>query len=789
MTNKTQTRAIQAHKHTCIRPLASSLISSVFLLASGATSAEEALPLQLASADTVEVIGQKAAGFKADKLSSDKFTQPLLDTPQTLVVVKKELFEQQAATTLSETLRNTPGITLLMGENGNTATGDSIFMRGFDTQGSIFVDGIRDLGTLSRDTYNTEQVEIAKGPAGVDNGRGAASGYVNLSSKMASLKDSSSANLTAGDGSFKRASLDVNQSLAIDNAALRVNLMRQDSGIAGRDAVENNLGGIATSLGLGLGTDTRSYINLLHNQQRGIPDGGVPTFGLDGYYSSVYAAAFPNNSGPALTPVDASHFYGSLSDHNTVDATMATLRIEHDVSPNLSLRNSTRFGRSSQDLELTGVNTLVIPDKTDMASWQVLRTRQGKQQTNQILTNQTNLNAKLMTFGVQHELAAGVEVIGEQQLTRNLVVPWSSPTATTHLPQTNANLFNPDTGDSFQPLVSDGTQIRGETTTAALYALDTISLNSQWQLSAGLRAERFYTTTDQIIRQVEAKPQTIPVGTLLGRQAELADSLLSWKLGAVYKPAANGSVYISTASSQLPPGSNSFLSQGAFALNTDSSTVTANNASLDPQRGTNQELGTKWNVFNNKLALTAAVFRSSNSNEVVTNPDTSVTPVGERQVQGLELGMAGIVMQNWQISAGLALMEPEIKKGSSGSGSSLASLDGGAIQWSPKKSFTLWNSYAFGGGFTLGGGVRYIDSVVSSSIVDPAKLATRSMVSVPEYWVLDAMAAYQINSNISVQLNVYNLADEQYIASVNNSGARYYPGTPRSARLGVNVSF
>ena len=57
-------------------------------------------------------------------------------------------------------------------------------MRGFDTQGSIFIDGIRDLGTVTRDTFNTEQVEIAKGPAGPDYGRGAASGYVNLASKV-----------------------------------------------------------------------------------------------------------------------------------------------------------------------------------------------------------------------------------------------------------------------------------------------------------------------------------------------------------------------------------------------------------------------------------------------------------------------------------------------------------------------------------------------------------------------------------------------------------------------------
>ena len=121
---------------------------------------------------------------KVDRVSSPKFTQDLIDTPQTIAIVSQQVLQQQGATTLSQALRNTPGVTFLLGENGNTATGDSIFMRGFDTQGSIFIDGIRDLGSVTRDTFNTEQVEIAKGPAGPDYGRGAASGYVNLASKV-----------------------------------------------------------------------------------------------------------------------------------------------------------------------------------------------------------------------------------------------------------------------------------------------------------------------------------------------------------------------------------------------------------------------------------------------------------------------------------------------------------------------------------------------------------------------------------------------------------------------------
>lgn len=775
--------------------LMTSLLSSAFMLATGSARADqptEKASLQLAMADVIEVIGYNTPTYKADKASSSKFTQPLLDTPQTLVVVKKELFEQQAATTLSETLRNTPGITMLMGENGNTATGDSIFMRGFDTQGSIFVDGIRDLGSISRDTFNTEQVEIAKGPAGVDNGRGAASGYVNLSSKTAGLQDDASANITLGTADYKRSTLDVNRTLS-DSAALRVNLMVQDSGVDGRDVVENKSTGIATSLAFGLGSDTRTTFNFLHTEQRNLPDGGVPTAGLRGYYSSAYAAAFPNGNGPSIATVDNTNFYGALNDHNDVDVNMATLRIEQDLAHGIVLRNSTRFGRATQDLELTGVNTLVIPSatKTNLSTWQVARQRQGRDQTNQIFTNQTNLTMSFETFGLKNELSGGVEFIQESQTLKTLGLPWVSATSTSRVTQANANLYNPSTSDEFQPLIWDGAKIDGETTTSALYALDTITLNEHWEISAGLRTEHYNTHTDQIVRQSTAtsSTQTVPVGTLLGREANDSDNLISWKLGGVYKPTAKGSIYVSYATSQLPPGSANFTSQGAFALNTDTSTITANNANFDPQKGTNQEIGTKWDVFNNKLALTAAVFRSSNTNEIVTNPDTTVTPVGERQVQGLELGMAGIVMQNWQISAGMAFMDPKIKSGSTGSGASLASLNGGAIQWSPKRTFTLWNSYAFSNGFTLAGGARYMDSLVTSSIVDPTKLAQRSMVSVPDYWVFDAMMSYTINPNINLQLNLINLADEDYLASVNNSGTRYYPGAPRSARLGMTIKF
>lgn len=765
---------IQAKKHpTGARSaIASAILMALPAVALADNSTTQASAQQSGKLQQVTVTADAIeAEFIAEKASSPKQTQKLVDTPQTIVVLKKELFKQQAATTLSDTLRNTPGITMLMGENGNTATGDSIFMRGFDTQGNIYVDGIRDLGSISRDVFNTDQVEIAKGPAGVDNGRSTSSGYVNMGSKVAGLEDFISGSAVVGSGSHKRVTADINQSLNIENAAIRVNLLRQDSGVPNRDLVENNSTGIATSLAFGLNTTTRTTLNLLHMQQDNIQDGGLPTAGLAGFYSSSYVAAFPQNNGPAIAPVDRSNFYGSKSDFDHVMANMLTLRVEHDFSDNVTLTNTSRYGVSTQDYELTGVNALAFPaaTKNDPSTWTVARSRQGKDQKNQILINQSNLTAKFILAGLQHTLASGVEFSYESQLNYTKAMP-------TGITQVPANLYHPSSSDVFAPLVLTGAKAEGSSDTAAIYALDTIELAPKWQLSAGVRAEHYNTTTDNISIQGTATPQTIPVGTKVASHERASDNLLSYKLGVNYKPTTDGSVYLSYATSQLPPGGTSFqLSNSA---------TNQNNPALEPQKGTNLELGTKWNLLNQKLFATAAVFESVNKNELVRDDVNTYVPVGEKTVKGAEFGLVGMPLDNLELSAGLALLDPKITRGSL---YSTSPTQGAVIQWTPKTTFTLWANYKLEK-LSLGGGARYMDSVArsNSTNINPA---TASVVTVPDYWVMDAMASYEVNPTVTVQLNLYNLLDEEYIGSLNNGGSRYHQGTPRSAKLGVNVAF
>jgi len=752
---------IISRKHA-VRPLPSRLTHTTAALALMAPAL--ALAQQAASPETapalapVKVKATTENNYKADTSSSPKFTQPLVDTPQTITVIKKELLQEQGATTLSEALRNTPGITFQMGENGNTQTGDSIFMRGFDTQNSIFVDGIRDVGTISRDVFNLEQVEVVKGPAGADIGRGAPTGYINLATKVPTLEAINAGTVTLGSGKQKRATADFNRAIPVlgDGTALRLNVMAQDSGVPGRDFISNEGWGFAPSLALGLGTSTRVYLYYLHMDQDGVLDGGVPTFGLPGYNYSAQQQTDLAGRVPAAP--DSSNYYGASTDYNHVKADMFTARFEHDLKPGVVIRNVSRFGRTKQRYELTGVNAVTI-GAGDPSTWTVSRSRQGKDQNNQILTNQTTLNADFAAAGMTHSVVSGLEFMQERQ-TNSAFAAEPAPAGN---PFPGSNLYNPDPNIRTARILPTGAHTAGETTTVGLYAFDTLKINEAFRVNAGLRFDRYKTTYDDVA--------ATQIATSLGT----VGNLLTYKLGALWKPATNGSVYLSYGSSERPPGADGGTLSASLTSN--------NNPNVDPSEATNLELGTKWELLDNRLAVTAAIYRAVNKNDVVSRDAVTGDPiaVGKKRVDGIELGAAGMLTTAWQVSAGLGLMDTEIEV------TSTAAQQGQELPWSPKVAFTAWSTYRLPMGLTVGGGARYQGKAKRNS---NNTLATSSgLAELPDYWVFDAMASYAVTKNLSLQLNIYNLADEFYMKSMNSGGSRYTLGQPRSASLQANLSF
>jgi len=726
--------------------------------------------------DQIDVRGVR--GFKADKVASPKFTQSLQDTPQTIQVITSDLFNQQGATTLTDALRNSPGVgTFYVGENGNTNTGDSIFMRGFDTSSSIFVDGVRDLGSISRDVFNTEQVEVAKGPAGTDNGRSAPTGAINMVSKQANLHNAVSGTVSAGTDSQQRGTADWNQALGA-TSALRVNAMWQDSDQPGRDHVNNRRWGIAPSLAFGLGTSTRYFLNLLYVDQDNVPDGGVPTLGLPGWTPQ------PSLEQLAGQPVDPENFYGTRADHDDVTAKMATFRIEHDINDAVRVTNTARWGRTDQDYLLTafmgtgtrGANgaptgNIRFTNPADPASYAIARSLPTyKDQQNTILTDQLNLRADITTGAIVHNLSAGLEFTREE-------LKSFGQAATGGTTWSPANLYAPDWNATGLTWAHNGADSHGKTTTSSIYLFDTLNLGESLLVTAGLRADH-YSTEYQSASVCGGRGPACganPVGTVIANPSlEHSDTLLNWKLGAVYKVDDIVSLYANYALSQQPPGGSNFQ--------LSASTSSADNPSLEPQKARTVEVGTKWAFLDDALAFNVALFKTEVSNEIntqVLDDAGNPTQTGKKSVQGIEVSTVGRITDNWSVSAGYSHLDTEVEEGAN------VAADGTRnLTYTPGDTFTSWTSYAFPSGLTIGGGVRYAGQMhrgTDGAVGTPA--FTKS------YTVYDAVASYAINEHLVLRLNAYNLFDKQYVAAINKSGYRYTPGAPRTVLFSADFRF
>ncbi len=741
---------IKSRKHNRSAQLMA-LAASLPLLAHAANPEDDVTQLP-----TITVKSEAESKYKADNLSSAKYTQPLLDTPQTISVIKKEILQEQGATSLVEALRNTPGITLQLGENGNTSAGDAFQMRGFSTQTSTYVDGVRDLGAISRDVFNIDQIEVVKGPSGSEAGRGAASGYINLVSKLPQSESSQEISATYNTAQHTRLSADINQAIN-PNTAFRLNVMGQEGGIEGRDYIENNSYAIAPSIAFGLNTATRLYLYSQHIRQRNIPDGGIPTVGMQGFYNTDSLLA-------TAPKVNRENFYGHVNDYEDVDADMFTAKIESDLTDQLKLTNITRVAKTHMNRVLTGINTgangLRTNGSSNPAEWEVNRSRQGVDQENKILANQSTLNWSVKTGAVQHDVVAGMEFLKEQQSSK-LMATQMPGEATADTPW--ANLYHPDRNQAMPALIYNGGYTDGETQTAAAYLFDTLKFGERFQLNGGVRVD-YYETDYQGL--------TLPRGgnALVATDLSTHDTLFSWKLGAVYKPTLNSSIYAAYAKSLTPPGSTNFtLSEsGNDAIN------------AQPQETHHYELGSKWELLQGKLAVAAAAYRTENENQSTIDPISQLAvQEGKKRVDGVELSAVGQITDAWNVSAGVAHMKVKQLNQRSSSSTTLSE------RWSPEWTASLWSTYDWAG-FKFGLGARYVDE--QKRVVTDSN-APANMPNIPGYVVFDALAGYNFNKHASLNLNLYNLADKEYISTLNNGGGRVVLGQPRSAALSLNYKF
>ncbi len=726
---------------------------------------------QSAPAETVGTQGPGAqqTGYLVPTASSPKQTAPLLDTPQTVTVVPQEIIREQGTRTLTEVLRNTPGISFDAGENGFSTSTNNFKLRGFDGSANIFFDGARDSGSYTRDTFNVDRVEVFKGAA-ADNGRGGAGGYVNLVSKLPWL-----ANATYGDVGFgfpeggqqvqKRGTIDMNYIVA-PNTAVRLNAMVEQSGIPGRDLAENKTWGIAPSLAFGLGTDLRAYISYEHLTRRDRPDWGVPGAMVKGMI----------NYDPIAALASRSNFYGLESDFDNVDADAVLGRIEYDIAKNITISNQTRWSTVDREAQYT------VPTGFTRATLMVGTQRQFYDRRNTSISNLTNLSASFNTGPLQHQLAAGLEFTREESNALRFGTQ-----------NTNTNLFSPNPNRAIaaplSPTETNGIKID----TVAAYVFDTIKLNEQWSVLGGLRAEKY---------NVDIDSRTI-AGLPVGLNASESEFTLGGKAAIVYKPTRDSSVYGAFGVSYLPPGS--YLSNPDISRTGDNA-FPGFVAGADPTRFHNYEIGTKIDFFNRRLMTTVALFRTEKRNAPITGRDVgetvdSLKGYGEQVVQGIEFGATGQITDAWSVFGGLLLMNSERnhsayldsvrRRANPGDYGSYLTTSGNELAFTPNVSGNLWTTYKFiSTGLTLGAGVNFATESYVGRPDDAIRIIPNGQAgTMPGYVAFNLMASYEFRQGITFRFNVDNVADNRYAMSSNWNASRVSIAPGRVYRISSSFKF
>lgn len=689
----------------------------------------------LAQIEEILVVDRKPEAYTVDDSSLSKFTEPLSDTPQSISTLSEQLLEDRGVMSLNDALRNVPGITLGAGEF--TWQGNNPTIRGFNSRNDMFLDGMRDYGSYSRDPFNLEAVEVLQGPSSMVFGRGSTGGVINQASKQPLPERLRKLNVNLGNADTVRVSTDINQPLPAlgDNAALRFNAVKHDSGVPDRDGAENDMYGLAPSLALELGDATALTLSYMKQSSASRPDYGLP-----------WVAGAP-------AAVERSTFYGFDDDYIETEADIANLRLDHRFGSGLlldaQLRHAeyTRASRIAEPLVGAGVTAT-----TPLDAVVVNRNVFSGASTEDMLQGQVNLIADFATGRLGHALVAGIEFAEEASapmMSLGVGVP-----ATTLLQPAPATFS------------ASRMQLRARADTSsdslAAFVLDTLKFGDHWQVLAGVRWDHFFTNyvADRFDQNGAGNGQ---------EQVLRKDVELNYRAALVYKPVEQGTLYLGWGTSFNPSAEGlSFIANARnFAIS---------NAFLEPETNRSIELGAKWALLDERLMTEVALFDIVKSNARVPDPGKPGfnALAGEQRVRGFSLNVSGSLTPALAVSGGYVHLDSEEAK----TGPGLDNL-GRPLPNVAENTFSLWLNYSVGSKLHLGGGARFVDERLARNVAP--------LLSAPHYWAFDAMAKYDVNERLALKANLTNVTDELYFDQLHPF--HVVPGPGLGVVLAVNFTY
>jgi catecholate siderophore receptor len=744
----------------------------------------DTLKIQDRTAD-VNPHAEPGAPYKARTSGDSRHVKPLAETPQTITVITETQIKESGRTDLKAILQLQPGVTVGTGENGNKF-GDRYILRGSELKSDVFVDGLRDPGMTIRESFNVEQVELTKGPSSTFAGRGSSGGAVNAITKVATTDyDFVNADATGGTDAYVRLTGDVNKRVS-DGLAIRVNGLYASSDVPERAPAGSKRYGGAVSVLMKPADNFSVTLDYYHLTAKDRPD-------LGAYFT-----------GPGGTVVRDVPVYLQDGDFVRSKVDVLTSRIRWDLSGSVRIENAARYGRADNGYVTTGARA----GKVFATGAPVTSLDNGHQgwQDIEYLADQLNLFATIELAGMKHQWLFGGEV-SNNHVVNGVYALANGPT--------NCTLANPrfdatkPAGPGNQPsssgwCVTGGTPNIGaiqnrtyakaawnvdwQVVTASAYAMDTVDVTRWLTLFGGVRLDHF--DYDLGLQTVNA---TTGVVTPAAKpHFGYTGNLWNYHGGISIKPGDDGQFYFGYGTAANINGGESDVGAnagyGGFCTDAKGEFVGK------PVKTRNFELGTKWEAFQHKLLLTAAVFRVIKDgvcqSAVTINGSDSYSQLGtlntgKYKVDGLEFGMAGNLTSRLSGQVGLTWMRSRIQQSSTPAdiGKKLANF--------ADFQAAAQLRYQFTDRLALGGNITHKSSMATGQPDTAAVYDANGFYNyvIPAYTTFDLFGSYKFSPHLEARVNVQNVGNTDYWVAGYRGGTFVYIGDRRRVTFTLSGKF
>jgi catecholate siderophore receptor len=568
---------------------------------------------------------------------------PLIDIPQSIVVIPEALLRDQGTRSLAEAVRNSPGISVNMGEGMR----DEFYIRGVKTKSDFFIDGLRDDTEYMRDLYNVAHIDVLQGPAALLFGRGGAGGLINLVTKTPERRPIREFEIEAGSWEHLRGTTDIGSAIG-ESGAIRILAMGEDSG-GFRDHYFLHRYSVNPKLGFQLGERTQIEIGVNYLNDRRIVDRGITS----------------QNGRPVDVPRGT--FFGAPDQNMSVGEVGAfNARLTHAFNDDLMLSNTFR----ATDAEREYVNTYAGGAVDENGEFKMKGYAHHHNRRSYL--DRTDLIATLDMGAVSHTLLLGGEFSWQRDHDYQTLPSEGSKNLPGRFP-----LFNPEIAAIAFPYLDRDNHVVGKE--FGIYAQDQMSWGEHWKAIVGARWDRF--TVDADYRNPEVSPD----------HTWNVDTEWSPRAGLIYKPVENDSIYASVTQTFTPQGANIALSRKS-----------PDGANLDPEMAINYEIGNKLDLFDGQLSLTVALFQLDLDDVVAEAADGSGTLVntGQQRNRGYTLSADGALTSHWSVFANYTHLNARITEATE------EAEAGARVGLVPRNQFSIWTRYAVTSHWGLAAGVR-----------------------------------------------------------------------------------